>query len=76
MQSLLEIQNLRKSYSRATSLLSGNSRGLKRKASGPKSGPELQSEFVEVGAVEQILHRPEHSYTRELLAAVPELPKA
>jgi ABC-type microcin C transport system duplicated ATPase subunit YejF len=32
--------------------------------------------FVEVGAVEQILHRPGHSYTRELLAAVPELPKA
>lgn len=31
--------------------------------------------FVEVGAVEQILHRPAHSYTRELLAAVPELPK-
>jgi ABC-type oligopeptide transport system ATPase subunit len=44
MQSLLEIQDLRKSYSRATSLLSGNSRGLKRKASGPKSGPELQGD--------------------------------
>src|SRR5260221_697766 len=27
--------------------------------------------FVEVGAVEQILHQPGHSYTRELLAAVP-----
>jgi ABC-type oligopeptide transport system ATPase subunit len=31
--------------------------------------------FVEVGAVEEILHRPAHSYTRELLAAMPELPK-
>src|SRR6266404_1643873 len=30
--------------------------------------------FVETGAVEQILHRPTHPYTRELLAAVPELP--
>ena len=32
--------------------------------------------FVETGAVDQILHRPAHPYTRELLAAVPELPKA
>ncbi len=31
-------------------------------------------QFVEVGAVEQVLHQPEHLYTRELLAAVPELP--
>jgi ABC-type glutathione transport system ATPase component len=31
--------------------------------------------FVEVGAVEQVLHKPTHPYTRELLAAVPELPK-
>jgi ABC-type glutathione transport system ATPase component len=30
--------------------------------------------FVEVGGVEQVLGRPEHAYTRELLAAVPELP--
>lgn len=33
-------------------------------------------QFVECGAVEQILHRPTNDYTRELLAAVPELPKA
>jgi ABC-type glutathione transport system ATPase component len=32
--------------------------------------------FVEVGPVEQILHRPQHAYTRELLAAVPEVPSA
>ena len=32
--------------------------------------------FVEVGPVEQILHRPQHAYTRELLAAVPEVLKA
>jgi ABC-type oligopeptide transport system ATPase subunit len=30
--------------------------------------------FVEIGPVEQVLHRPVHAYTRELLAAVPELP--
>jgi ABC-type glutathione transport system ATPase component len=30
--------------------------------------------FVEVGEVEQVLGRPEHEYTRELLAAVPALP--
>lgn len=32
-------------------------------------------QFVEVGGVEQVLHRPGHAYTRELLAAVPELPR-
>jgi ABC-type oligopeptide transport system ATPase subunit len=31
-------------------------------------------QFVETGPVEQILHRPAHPYTRELLAAVPEVP--
>ena len=30
--------------------------------------------FVEVGSVEQVLSRPAHPYTQELLAAVPELP--
>jgi peptide/nickel transport system ATP-binding protein len=33
-------------------------------------------QFVEVGAAEQILRRPAHPYTRELLAAVPELLRA
>lgn len=32
--------------------------------------------FVERGGVEQILHHPEDAYTRELLAAVPEIPSA
>ncbi len=32
-------------------------------------------QFVETGAVEQVLHQPAHEYTRELLAAVPELPR-
>jgi ABC-type oligopeptide transport system ATPase subunit len=32
--------------------------------------------FVEVGAAEQILRQPTHPYTRELLAAVPELLRA
>ncbi len=32
--------------------------------------------FVELGEVEQVLHQPQHPYTRELLAAVPELPGA
>lgn len=32
--------------------------------------------FVEVGEAEQVLRRPQHPYTRELLAAVPELPTA
>jgi ABC-type glutathione transport system ATPase component len=32
-------------------------------------------QFVEVGGVEQVLHQPVHAYTRELLAAVPELPR-
>jgi len=30
--------------------------------------------FVEMGKAEQVLHQPVHEYTRELLAAVPELP--
>ena len=33
-------------------------------------------QFVETGLVDQILHQPAHPYTRDLLAAVPELPKA
>jgi ABC-type glutathione transport system ATPase component len=33
-------------------------------------------QFVEVGGVEQVLQQPQHVYTRELLAAVPELPRA
>jgi ABC-type oligopeptide transport system ATPase subunit len=32
--------------------------------------------FVEVGDVEQVLYQPVDGYTRELLAAVPELPRA
>jgi len=31
-------------------------------------------QFVETGLVEQVLHQPAHPYTRELLAAVPEVP--
>ena len=31
--------------------------------------------FVESGEVEQVLHKPAHEYTRELLAAVPEVPR-
>jgi oligopeptide transport system ATP-binding protein len=33
-------------------------------------------QFLEVGAAEQVLHQPKNEYTRELLAAVPELPRA
>jgi ABC-type glutathione transport system ATPase component len=33
-------------------------------------------QFVETGEVEQVLHRPAHVYTKELLAAVPEVPRA
>lgn len=32
-------------------------------------------QFLEVGAAEQVLHLPKNDYTRELLAAVPELPR-
>ena len=39
MSGLLEARELRKSYSRATGLLSGNGRRSRRKASGPKGGP-------------------------------------
>jgi peptide/nickel transport system ATP-binding protein len=31
--------------------------------------------FVELGSAERVLHSPQHDYTRELLAAVPELPR-
>jgi ABC-type oligopeptide transport system ATPase subunit len=31
--------------------------------------------FVEMGGVEQLLRQPKHEYTRELLAAVPEVPE-
>ena len=31
-------------------------------------------QFVEVGLAEQVLHQPAHTYTRELLSAVPALP--
>jgi ABC-type oligopeptide transport system ATPase subunit len=33
-------------------------------------------QFVETGLVDQVLHQPAHPYTRELLTAVPELPRA
>jgi len=33
-------------------------------------------QFVEVGTAEDVLHRPKHEYTRELLDAVPEVPRA
>ena len=33
-------------------------------------------QFVEMGGAEQVLHQPTNAYTRELLAAVPELPRA
>lgn len=33
-------------------------------------------QFVEIGAAEQVLHQPKHEYTRELLEAVPEVPRA
>jgi len=33
-------------------------------------------QFVEVGPAEEILRDPKQDYTRELLAAVPELPRA
>ena len=32
--------------------------------------------FLEIGAAEAVLHHPRHDYTRELLAAVPELPRS
>jgi ABC-type glutathione transport system ATPase component len=32
-------------------------------------------QFVEMGGAEQVLHQPTNAYTRELLAAVPELPR-
>jgi ABC-type dipeptide/oligopeptide/nickel transport system ATPase component len=31
--------------------------------------------FVELGEAEQVLRTPQHAYTQELLAAVPELPR-
>ena len=33
-------------------------------------------QFVETGPVDKVLHQPQHDYTRELLSAVPELPRA
>jgi len=34
------------------------------------------AQFLEVGDAEQVLNQPENDYTRELLSAVPELPRA
>lgn len=34
------------------------------------------SQFVELGPAETVLHHPQNDYTRELLAAVPALPRA
>jgi ABC-type glutathione transport system ATPase component len=31
--------------------------------------------FLEIGPAEQVLHQPKNGYTRELLAAVPALPR-
>jgi ABC-type oligopeptide transport system ATPase subunit len=33
-------------------------------------------QFVELGLTEQVLNQPQNDYTRELLSAVPELPRA
>jgi ABC-type microcin C transport system duplicated ATPase subunit YejF len=33
-------------------------------------------QFVETGPVDKVLQQPQHDYTRELLSAVPELPRA
>jgi len=33
-------------------------------------------QFVETGPAEKVLHLPQHDYTRELLSAVPELPRS
>lgn len=33
-------------------------------------------QFLEVGPAEEILHQPKNPYTRELLSAIPELPRA
>jgi ABC-type microcin C transport system duplicated ATPase subunit YejF len=33
-------------------------------------------QFLEVGGAEQVRHQPQHTYTRELLSAVPELLRA
>lgn len=33
-------------------------------------------QFLELGTAEQVLHQPKNDYTRELLSAVPELPRA
>jgi peptide/nickel transport system ATP-binding protein len=33
-------------------------------------------QFLEVGDAEQVLNQPKDAYTRELLSAVPELPRA
>ena len=33
-------------------------------------------QFVEAGPAEEVLHQAKNPYTRELLAAVPELPRA
>jgi ABC-type dipeptide/oligopeptide/nickel transport system ATPase component len=38
--------------------------------------PKAAGQFVEFGPAKLVLERPEAGYTRELLAAVPEIPRS
>lgn len=73
-QVLLLLQELQREFG-LTYLLISHSLPLVAQVAG-RIAVMRAGQFVEVGAAEQVLHQPKNAYTRQLLGAVPELPRA